>query len=86
MFTLTHTSKIHTCSHSLAQERDDLLASMKELHAASLSRGEELTATTSLLAEERASHKEQLKRVCVELADVRGQLEMQVRHNPQSSQ
>ena len=55
---------------------------MKELQAASLTRGEELTATTSLLAEERAGHKEQLKKVSVELADVRGQLEMQVRDNP----
>lgn len=55
---------------------------MRELQAASLSKGEELSVTTSLLAEERAGHKEQLKRVSVELADVRGQLEMQVRRGP----
>lgn len=64
--------------HYPPQERDELAATLKDLEVALEARERELAAASASQADERASLKEQLKKASLELAETRGQLEIQV--------
>lgn len=62
------------------QAHEGLISNMAQLKAALQAKEEELAAQAAALAEEREASKDQKRKLSLELADARGQLELQVSH------
>lgn len=60
------------------QAHEGLVSSVAQLKASLQAKEEELASQASLFAEEREAAKDQMRKLSLELADARGQLELQV--------